>query len=919
MFSFKGIGGLLFKGKENDEGYTLKSGQFYEINGLVKGKKNCLYKDSSLQILHNNSSDYSLVIKRIFEEGERELEEDQESIDSERIYLLKKISNLSFKSKKNNLAISWTVKGKTVSEFSFEPDSSLSTEIVDKLYKNLKKLHAEANNLSDTDSKDSHGEKEIDDLEASELVKGINKLDINTKKTPTKKHHSKSKPKADKKISTVSKSTLVESSKDSDDELEEILQAAEEEIAQPVIEVDINLPFSPDTLAEGEVISLTHGELYAFDAQTQTFQLLAPQVIVTVVKTDKFTYWLNVKSLKKYYSSQKIEPRMNSVFNSEYMSMIWNVFGSQNQPYSLSVVFIDEGEYLKAHESLIKAAYEVLNMEPWEKVKKSDQEYMLGANEESLEFNDSQESKMSDDSDDSIEESEEEEGEESEEEESEEEESEEEGSEEESEEGEENETDEEESEEEDVGNKDSDIIKKTCSNRTEEIGGLEKTNDYEPESSSGEYDESGSSEDESEDEGDELSESKHNSSLMGENSGKDNATNSALAVGYRHDRSYVLRGNQIGVFRHTEDNDIEHTTTIKQISDTRGNVFTPSKMMLHEQDSSIVMMNPMNPSSLYKMDLEVGKVVEEWKVHEYINPKDIVPETKYAQMSTQKTLLGISHNALFKIDPRVSGDKLVESQFKQYTTKNKFSSAATNEKGNIVVASEKGEIRLFDRVGVMAKTALPALGEPIIGVDVTADGRYIVATFASYLLLIDTLIPQEFLTRYKNSTEKITGFLASFPKNAKPMPKRLQLRPEHIVYMGTAASFTPARFNTSSGHDGTGSHRGERTIVTSSGSFVIIWNLRKVLATGRGDLYHIKQYSDTVIADNFTFGEDQNIVVTMPNDVTIVEKKNMAKPSRKTLTVYSTPVKRNLLREDIIRDWEIGKIFEQRSNDLRVA
>lgn len=49
----------------------------------------------------------------------------------------------------------------------------------------------------------------------------------------------------------------------------------------------------------------------------------------------------------------------------------------------------------------------------------------------------------------------------------------------------------------------------------------------------------------------------------GENNPGDNSKNSLLAVGYKHDRSFVVRGNKIGVFKHTDDNDLEFSTTIK--------------------------------------------------------------------------------------------------------------------------------------------------------------------------------------------------------------------------------------------------------------------------------------------------------------------------------------------------------------------
>jgi hypothetical protein len=209
--------------------------------------------------------------------------------------------------------------------------------------------------------------------------------------------------------------------------------------------------------------------------------------------------------------------------------------------------------------------------------------------------------------------------------------------------------------------------------------------------------------------------------------------------------------------------------------------------MLHDQDSKMVLMNPTDPNSLYSMDIERGKVVEEWKVHDDINVDHIAPNDKFAQTTREQTLVGVSHNALFRVDPRMSGAKLVDSQYKQYAGKNKFSGVATTSSGKLAVASEKGDIRLFDSIGKNAKTALPPLGDPILGIDVTASGRWIVATTKTYLLLIDTLIGEG---RYQGNL----GFDRSFPASAKPMPKRLQLRSEHVAYMSGEVSFSPARY-----------------------------------------------------------------------------------------------------------------------------
>lgn len=108
---------------------------------------------------------------------------------------------------------------------------------------------------------------------------------------------------------------------------------------------------------------------------------------------------------------------------------------------------------------------------------------------------------------------------------------------------------------------------------------------------------------------------------------KDGAENSQLAVGYKHDRSFVVRGNKIGVFKHTDDNQLQFSTTISNVMTPKGKAFNPNKVMLHQQDQDMILQNLDNPNSLYRMDLETGKVVDEWKVHDDIPVKVFAPES----------------------------------------------------------------------------------------------------------------------------------------------------------------------------------------------------------------------------------------------------------------------------------------------------
>lgn len=260
-------------------------------------------------------------------------------------------------------------------------------------------------------------------------------------------------------------------------------------------------------------------------------------------------------------------------------------------------------------------------------------------------------------------------------------------------------------------------------------------------------------------------------------------------------------------------------------------------------------------------------------------------------MTGEQTFLGLSDNALYRVDPRLSGNKLVDSEFKQYTGKTKFSNAATTEQGYIAAASEKGDIRLFDKLGLRAKTSLPALGEPIIGLDVSADGRWVLATCRTYLMLIDAL-------QQEGNNKGRVGFEKAFPKDSKPQPRRLALTPSHVAQFQyetkAPLSFTPARFNT-------GVDDKETSIITATGPFIVTWNMKKLL-NGRKDPYTIKRYEEEVKADDFKYGSDKNVIVALPNEVNMVAKQSFKKPTRESIaaTPRHSGARRRLGRNEVV-------------------
>ena len=49
-------------------------------------------------------------------------------------------------------------------------------------------------------------------------------------------------------------------------------------------------------------------------------------------------------------------------------------------------------------------------------------------------------------------------------------------------------------------------------------------------------------------------------------------------------------------------------------------------------------------------------------VHDIAAVTGVCPDAKYSQMTSTQTMVGINRNAIFRIDPRLAGNKRVESE-----------------------------------------------------------------------------------------------------------------------------------------------------------------------------------------------------------------------------------------------------------------
>ena len=210
-------------------------------------------------------------------------------------------------------------------------------------------------------------------------------------------------------------------------------------------------------------------------------------------------------------------------------------------------------------------------------------------------------------------------------------------------------------------------------------------------------------------------------------------------------------------------------------------------------------------------------------------------------MENYKTLLGFSDNQLLLIDTRESKlNNLDES--KNYKSDVKFTSIVATSFGGIAVGSEKGDIRLFNKVGKIAKTLMKGFGDEIIGIDVTNDGRWVLATTKCYLLLVLTTVSDE-----KTGFEETKGKEGVRPVMLRIMPndiKKYKLEP---------INFDAARFSVSK-------KREETSFVASTGNHLIIWNFSKV-KKGILDSYVIVRSNEEVKQSQFKMNKQEVVVM----------------------------------------------------------
>ena len=324
-----------------------------------------------------------------------------------------------------------------------------------------------------------------------------------------------------------------------------------------------------------------------------------------------------------------------------------------------------------------------------------------------------------------------------------------------------------------------------------------------------------------------------------------------------NDRTFcVTDDNQIVVYKANEDEDsFEKLSSMPVIQEYKGKNVCFSQGLLYKSEQNMLLLDENNPYVLYQYDLPKEKIVSEWKTDKTII-SDICSLKKNGQITDEPLIYGVNPKSIFTLDERVNNKNNI-ADIKTYAHKNNANKIMSNNNGQFVTGSSKGELRLYDKMGIKAKNLFSFYGDPIRYIDISSDDQYILLTCDKYLLLVNA----------GNNIGEKNAFLKTVKTIERKTPLRLQIKTTDVARYGlNNANYTAAKFNVNKS--------GENNIITSLGEYIIIWNYNDI-RKGKITNYKIKKVNDLVIDNYFKVGRGDKIIIAMPNKIRIQKQKKI--------------------------------------------
>eukprot|EP00798_Chlamydomonas_sp_ICE-L_P024533 gene24531-10138_t len=349
------------------------------------------------------------------------------------------------------------------------------------------------------------------------------------------------------------------------------------------------------------------------------------------------------------------------------------------------------------------------------------------------------------------------------------------------------------------------------------------------------------------------------------------------------ENNYLMRGNKFEVLRNVmgggvEDKGVSFTLTTPQDKGGMRGSCTPSRALLAQGERHMHLLTPDNRNQLLQADIETGKIISTWTFNKDgvdIPMNDINHDTKSGAAEERSTFLGLDNNRLCRWDLRDARGVVQESPLvnyepggKDYSRGTNFTCMATSGDGYVAVGSKDGKVRLYSNKSLSkAQTAIPGLGAPITAIDVTYDGKWVVATTDHYLMVVKT-------TFTSDKGDTFNSFTSCTGSRGARLPSLLRLKPlacyspTHMCTCGKAFQKGKFTWITEAGNS-------ERWIATSCGSHSVVWNFAKLKSSSAGSL----SFGGLPTCMDYVLKANNAEVV----DSAFVHQRYAATPSRKSM------------------------------------
>jgi len=315
------------------------------------------------------------------------------------------------------------------------------------------------------------------------------------------------------------------------------------------------------------------------------------------------------------------------------------------------------------------------------------------------------------------------------------------------------------------------------------------------------------------------------------------------------------------------------------------NVYIPSRVMLYNTDSELFMVNDKINNRIWQFDLAKQQITNELSLNSTFKDifiKDILPVTKYANRENSYLLALRTDRGITCYDTRTKDGGISVDQHLSWDKKRLFNitCATTTHDGRMVAGSADGIVRFYNGVPgavsksneeykMRAKCNMASISEPFHHLDISSDGKLVVATCKQKLLVLQT-----------TSTTNVDMFTKRVSADEKPEYFVLQLSNDHVMFAGGMKNmnFTHAYFANDDSY-----------IVAATGNLLITWYVDTIGKSN--ECYTVTVTSNIINECKFAEqGEARNnapVVSLMPDKLEVQLREEVLQEENEQQVVYT--------------------------------